>query len=246
MIKVYVDRIQQEIAEGIARFDAILKAADTKKALAGALYQGGKLIASAAKKLAPKGGRKVKGAAKTQGKTGLLRRSYTTRKGVSKRGTGDPYAIVGPSRTLKEMVRRGKRNMEVKPSNYAHLVEFGFNAHHRVPLVTGRNHESLVKKGVLWQGSTLEKYMKRKNLELSKLSQGKQIRAKAFIGSAGQGSSRVPPQHIVQRAYQQTISAVTQVITESIGIQMDKAIEKAHIRAMKKYNAHASGSRGIR
>ena len=125
MIKVYVDRIQKEIAEDIAKFGEILKAADTKKALAGALYQGGKLIASAAKKLAPKGGRKVKGSQKTYGKSGLLRRSYTTRKGVSQKGAGEPYAIVGPSRTLKETVRRGKRNMDVKPSNYAHLVEFG-------------------------------------------------------------------------------------------------------------------------
>jgi len=246
MIKVYVDSIQKEIAEDIAKFGEILKAADTKKALAGALYQGGKLIASAAKKLAPKGGRKVKGSQKTYGKSGLLRRSYTTRKGVSQKGAGEPYAIVGPSRTLKETVRRGKRNMDVKPSNYAHLVEFGFNAHHRVPLVSGRNHESLVKKGVLWQGSTLQKYMKRKEIDMTKLSQGKQIRAKAFLGSAGQGMSRVPPQHIVQRAYQQTMSAAAQAITGGIKIQMDKAIERAHQRAMKKYNAHASGSRGVR
>ena len=246
MITVKVAQMQAEIAADIARFQNLIKASDTKKGIAGALYQGGKQIAQAARQLAPKAGRKKKGSQRTSGKTGLLRRSYTTKKGVSKKGAGEPFAVVGPSRTIAENVIRGRHTVSVKPSNYAHLVEFGFNAHHRVPLVKGRNHERLAKKGVLWQPSTLEKYMKLKNLEMQKLSKGKKIRAQAFMGSSGQGTSRVPPQHILQRAYQQTIGAATKTIMESLGVEMDKVILRAQAKLARKVNPHASGNRGPR
>lgn len=246
MIRLTGTDLGEQIAAGIVQFAKQVNAKETKKGLASALYQGAKLIAKTARQLAPKAARKGKGAGKTHGATGALRRSYTAKKGVSRNGAGNPYAIAGPSATLEVNVRRGKRMIGVKPSNYAHLVEYGFNAHHRVPSVSGRNHERIVKKGVLWKGSDLERYMQKNQLHVQALTKGKAIRAKAFLAGSGQGSTHVAGQHIMERAYQANKGSVQSAIISSIGAEIEKAVLRAYMKQVRKYNAHASGNRGVR
>lgn len=246
MIKVNVANLSREIIHAVKNFTNCATEKETKNGIASALYKGGKIIASKARQLAPKAARKKKGSRKKYGATGLLRRSYTTKKGVSKKGTGQPFAVVGPSRTLKKDIVRGLKTVTVKPSNYAHLVEFGFNAHSRVPVVQGRNHEKIVKKGVLWIGSDLEKYIKQKAIDTANFSKGKTKRHKAFVTGTGQKSTRVPGQHIVQRAYQSSLAEVRSIILANVGIEIDKAAHRAYMRNVRKYNPHATGVRGVR
>jgi hypothetical protein len=125
-------------------------------------------------------------------------------------------------------------------------VEFGFNAHARVPLVQGRNHEKFVKKGVLWKGSTLEEYISKKNIDKAKLSKGKAFRTATFIKSTGQKFTRVAGQKIVERAYQSSIGEMKTIILQNLGIEIDKAAQRSYLKQVRKYNASASGMRGVR
>jgi len=246
MIKINTPEFSTQIMNAVRQFLNTASDRDTKKGIASALYQGGKIIASKARQLAPKAPRKKKKQRKAYGRTGLLRRSYTTKKGVTKKGAGEPYAVVGPSKTLKKDIVRGNKTVTVKPSNYAHLVEFGFNAHARVPLVQGRNHEKFVKKGILWKGSTLEEYISKKNIDKAKLSKGKAFRTATFIKSTGQKFTRVAGQKIVERAYQSSIGEMKTIILQNLGIEIDKAAQRSYLKQTRKYNASASGMRGVR
>ena len=246
MIKINAADLDKQIINAVKNFINAATEKDTKKGIASALYQGGKIIASRARQLAPKAARRKKKSRKAYGRTGLLRRSYTTKKGVTKKGAGQPFAVVGPSKTLKKDIQRGSKTVTIKPSNYAHLVEFGFNVHARVPLVKGRNHERFVKKGVLWKSSTLEEYINKKTIDKSKLSKGKAFRTAAFIKSTGQKSTRVAGQKIVERAYQSSISEVRTVIIKNLGIEIDKAAQRTYLKQVRKYNSNASGMRGVR
>ena len=244
MIKVNAGDLNTQIMEAVKQFLGAATERDTKKGIASALHKGGKIIASKAKQLAPKATRKKsKGRLK---RTGLLRRSYTTKKGVTKKGAGQPFAVVGPSKSLKKEIKRGRQVVTIKPSNYAHLVEFGYNAHARVPLVTGRNHERFVKKSILWVPNTLEEYIKKKEIDRTKLTKGKAFRTAAFIASKGQSSVRVAGQHIVERAYKSCTGEVAAVIVQNLGIEIDKAAHRSYMRQVRKYNPHASGMRGVR
>jgi hypothetical protein len=224
MIKANVQKFDTEMKAGIDRLaSVVVKDKQFAKAQANSLGAGAKAIAAKAKTLAPKGGRSKKGQAKTYGKSGLLKKSIKSRNGVSKKGV--PFAVVGPSRSVGESVRRGKSTIMQRPSNYAHLVEFGFKAHARVPLVTGRQHESIVKKGVLWRGSDLDRYMRKNKIKQADLSAKKLAQVDRFKAS-GQKSTTVPGQHFMERAYSASKGSIGPLIVERLSMETQKAIAK--------------------
>jgi hypothetical protein len=224
MIKANVQKFNEEMKAGIDRLGSVIvKDKQFARAQANGLGAGAKIVAAKAKSLAPKGGKTKKGMTKTYGKTGLLKKSIKSRNGVSRKGA--PFAVVGPSRSVGESVRRGKSTVMQRPSNYAHLVEFGFKAHSRVPLVTGRQHESIVKKGVLWVSSDLDKYMKKNKIKQADLT-AKQLASVDRFRSTGQKSTTVPGQFFMERAWSASKGSIGEVIVERLKIETEKAIAK--------------------
>jgi HK97 gp10 family phage protein len=57
---------------------------------------------------------------------GLLKKSI---KNVMRTGKVGPYAVIGPAHGFKQVVRMDGRNVASDPTKYAHLVEFGTQAH---------------------------------------------------------------------------------------------------------------------
>ena len=57
---------------------------------------------------------------------GLLKKSI---KSVMRTGKAGPYAVIGPAHGFKQVVRIDGRNVAADPTKYAHLVEFGVQAH---------------------------------------------------------------------------------------------------------------------
>ena len=202
-------------------------------AIAKSLGAGATVVARAAKSAAPKGKRTSKGGKKTYGKTGLLKKAIKAKSGVSKKGKA--FAVVGPSRDVKEDVKRGRNKSQLaRPSNYAHLVEFGFNAHHRVPLITGRRHEAYVKKGVLWKPSDLARYVKKRGVAHSNFLAGKMLRYRKFMASSGQGSTRVAAQPFMSIAYASTKAAAGEAIMARYAKELEKLLAKLAKAAKKK------------
>lgn len=232
MIKVNSSRLASDIEKGLQGLRGLVKDKQFAAAASIALAAGGRIVAQKAKSFAPKGGRSKKGQTKTYGKSGLLRKSLAVKKGVGK--TGRPYSVVGPSANVSESVRRGRKSVTQRPSNYSHLVEHGFRAHHRVPLVSGRNHESIVKKGVLWKGSDLEKYVKRHQVQMASLTQGKARRAARFMAGSGQGSTTVPGQHFMQKAYDSAKGSIGSAIVIKLQAETEKAIKRLAAQAQRK------------
>lgn len=224
MIKADVRGFDASIKNGITNLSQVLtKDKQFLKAEANSLGAGAKAVATKAKSLAPKGGRSKKGQTKTYGKAGLLKKAIKVRSGVSKQNA--PFAVVGPSRSVQETTRRGQKSVMQKPSNYAHLVEFGFKAKARVPLVSGRTGESIVKKGVIWKGSDLEKYMTKQNIVKSSLNKGKLARVNAFMPK-GQKSVTVPGQKFMERAYSSSKGSIGPLIVERLKTETEKAIAR--------------------
>jgi len=224
MIKANVQKFNDEMKAGIDRLaTVVVKDKQFAKAQANGLGAGAKIVAAKAKSLAPKGGKTKKGQAKNYGKSGLLKKSIKSRNGVTKKGA--PFAVVGPSRSVGESVRRGKSTIMQRPSNYAHLVEFGFKAHARVPLVTGRQHESIVKKGVVWRGSDLDRYMRKNKIKQADLSAKKLAQVNRFKAS-GQKSTTVPGKHFMEQAWSASKGSIGEVIIERLKIETEKAIAK--------------------
>lgn len=232
MIQVKAAKLTKEIEKGLQGLRGLVKDKQFANAASIALAAGGRIVAQKAKSFAPKGGRSKKGQTKTYGKSGLLKKSLAVKKGVGK--TGRPYSVVGPSANVSEQVRRGKKSTTQKPSNYSHLVEYGFKAHHRVPLVAGRTHQSIVKKGVLWQGSDLEKYVKKHQVQMASLSKGKARRAAYFMASKGQGSTTVPGQHFMQKAYDSAKGSIGPAIVIKLQAETEKAIKRLAAQAQRK------------
>lgn len=201
-------------------------------AIAKSLGAGATVIARAAKSAAPKGKRTAKGGKKTYGKTGLLKKAIKAKSGVSKKGKA--FAVVGPSKDVKEDVKRGRGQQKARPSNYAHLVEFGFNAHHRVPLVTGRQQENIVKKGVLWKASDLAKYTKKSGIVSANLTTGKLLRQFKFMRGAGQGTTRVAARPFMAKAYASTKAAAGEAIMARYAKELEKLLAKLAKAAKKK------------
>lgn len=224
MIKANVQKFDAEMKAGIDHLSSVIvKDKAFAKAQANSLGAGAKAIAAKAKTLAPKGGKSKKGQAKTYGKSGLLKKSIKSRNGVSKKGV--PFAVVGPSRAVGESVRRGRKSVMQKPSNYAHLIEFGFKAHARVPLVSGRQNETFVKRGVLWKGSDLTKYMEKNKIQKTALNKGTLARVQAFLPT-GQKSVLVPGQHFMERAYAASKGSIGPLIVDRLSMETQKAIAK--------------------
>ena len=234
MITVDQKSINEEIRRGLSALRTVVKDVPAARAMATALEAGGKVIAAKARTLAPKRGRLKRGSkTKTYGKTGLLRKSIKTKKGITKKGNV-PFCAIGPSKSVKEIVQRGKKQVEQRPAYYSHLVEYGFKAHHRVPLVTGRQHETIVKKGILWQGRDLEKYMKKTGLKKDMLTKGKAFRTAAFIASKkGQGSSSVAGKHFMQKASDQGSAASVPPIVQRLTVEMAKILKRIESRRRK-------------
>ena len=201
-------------------------------AIAKSLGAGATVVARAAKSAAPKGKRTSKGGKKTYGKTGLLKKAIKAKSGVSKKGKA--FAVVGPSKDVKEDVKRGRGNEQARPSQYAHLVEFGFNAHHRVPLITGRRHEAYVKKGVLWKPSDLARYVRKRGVAHSNFLAGKMLRYRKFMGGAGQGSTRVAARPFMAKAYASTKAAAGEAIMARYAKELEKILAKLAKAAKKK------------
>jgi len=224
VIKANVQKFNAEMKAGIDHLSSVIvKDKAFAKAQANSLGAGARAIAAKAKTLAPKGGKSKKGQAKVYGKSGLLKKSIKSRNGVSKKGI--PFAVVGPSRAVGESVRRGRKSIQQKPSNYAHLVEFGFKAHARVPLVSGRTHQDIVKRGVVWKGSDLTKYMEKHAIQKSALNKGKLSRVDAFM-PVGQKTTQVPGQRFMERAWSASRGSIGPLIVERLALEAKKAIAK--------------------
>ena len=209
-----------------------LKEKSAQMAIARALGAGATIIARASKSAAPKGARANGAGGKTYGKTGLLKKSIKAKSGVSKKGTA--FAVVGPSRDVMADVTRGRGQQRARPSNYAHLVEFGFNAHSRVPLVTGRQQENIVKKGVLWKASDLAKYTKKRGIVSANLTTGKLLRQFKFMRGAGQSTTRVAARPFMAKAYASTKAAAGEAIVARYAKEFEKLLAKLAKGAKKK------------
>ena len=115
---------------------AIVKARAAVAALGRALGGGLRPMLAAAKRGVPKKRRKTKKRRWFEPRTGLLKKSLVVKHGVTKNGA--PFAIVGPSRKVKEPGYRGDEDAEKRPAHYAHLVEYGFMAKARKAGQIGR------------------------------------------------------------------------------------------------------------
>jgi hypothetical protein len=73
-----------------------------------------------------------------------LKKSFIVKHGVTKKGV--PYALVGPSRSVKEDVKRGRKTIKKWPVKYAHLVEYGFLARARKAGIRKRQSSKLGQK----------------------------------------------------------------------------------------------------
>ena len=209
-----------------------VKEKSAQMAIARSLGAGATIIARASRSVAPKGVRANGAGGKTYGKTGLLKKSIKAKNGVSKKGNA--FAVVGPSRDVMADVTRGRGQQKARPSNYAHLVEFGFNAHHRVPLITGRRHEAYVKKGVLWKPSDLARYVRKRGVAHSNFLAGKMLRYRKFMASSGQGSTRVAARPFMSKGYASSQAAAGETIVSRYAKEYEKLLLKLAKAAKKK------------
>ena len=124
----------------------IVKARAAVAALGRALGGGLRPMLAAAKRGVPKKKRKTKKRKWFEARTGLLKKSLVVKHGVTKKGA--PFAIVGPSRKVKEPgYRNGGEKSLKRPSHYAHLVEYGFMAKARKAGQIGRKKSKTSKVG---------------------------------------------------------------------------------------------------
>ena len=209
-----------------------VKEKSAQMAIARSLGAGATIIARASRSVAPKGVRANGAGGKTYGKTGLLKKSIKAKSGVSKKGTA--FSVVGPSRDVMADVTRGRGQQRARPSNYAHLVEFGFSAHSRVPLVTGRQQENIVKKGVLWKASDLAKYTKKRGIVSANLTKGKLLRQFRFMRGAGQGTTRVAARPFMSKGYASSQAAAGEAIVSRYAKEYEKLLLKLAKGAKKK------------
>ena len=136
----------KEIEDAGRKMLAIVKARAAVAALGRALGGGLRPMLAAAKRGVPKKKRKTKKRKWFEARTGLLKKSLVVKHGVTKKGA--PFAIVGPSRKIKESGYRGGGEKSLKrPSHYAHLVEYGFMAKARKAGQIGRKKSTTSKTG---------------------------------------------------------------------------------------------------
>jgi len=135
----------KEIEEAGRKMLSIVKARAAVAALGRALGGGLRPMLAAAKRGVPKKKRKTKKRKWFEARTGLLKKSFVVKHGATKKGA--PYAMVGPSRKVKEPVTRGRKTIKKWPSKYAHLVEYGFMAKARKAGQIGRKKSKTSKTG---------------------------------------------------------------------------------------------------
>ena len=135
----------KEIEDAGRKMLAIVKARAAVAALGRALGGGLRPMLAAAKRGVPKKKRKTKKRKWFEARTGLLKKSLVVKHGVTKKGA--PFAIVGPSRKIKESGYRGDEDAEKRPAHYAHLVEYGFMAKARKAGQIGRKKSTTSKTG---------------------------------------------------------------------------------------------------
>jgi len=123
----------------------MVKARTAVQALGRALGGGLRPLLAKVKSSVPKKKRKTKKRKWFEARTGLLKKSFVVKHGATKKGA--PYAMVGPSRKVKEPVTRGRKTIKKWPSKYAHLVEYGFMAKARKAGQIGRKKSKTSKTG---------------------------------------------------------------------------------------------------
>jgi hypothetical protein len=242
MIRVSTRQVEQEFKEWLHFVSIDARSAETKRAFANVLKYGMKAVEKRAKALAkPKRKlRKRKGFTPPPKRTGMLRKSFRVKSGVAKKGKGLPYAVVGPSKKVSAEMNVGGRTMLVKPSKYAHLVEFGFMAKHRkktqkAPKRKLLGHTVETFKVSRPRRGSLQHTLKQFTKGANRLSFGKLFHLYAKILTLfGKGSTWVPGQYILERAYKESTGQIKSGIMDRMGAEVKKLFAKVAKRKAKK------------
>ena len=146
-VEMNTSNLTKEVEAVGLRMLEIVKGRLAAQAIGRALGGGLRPLLKAVKRGVPKKKRKGKRRKHIEPRTGLLKKSFIVKHGVTKKGV--PYALVGPSRSVKKDVARGKKpksTIEKWPVKYAHLVEYGFLARARKAGIRRRQSSKLGQK----------------------------------------------------------------------------------------------------
>ena len=143
-VEMNTSNLTKEVEAVGLRMLEIVKGRLAAQAIGRALGGGLRPLLKAVKRGVPKKKRKGKRRKHIEARTGLLKKSFIVKHGVTKKGV--PYAIVGPSRAVKEDVKRGRKTIKKWPVKYAHLVEYGFLARARKAGIRRRQSSKLGQK----------------------------------------------------------------------------------------------------
>lgn len=233
MIKTDSMDLAWKLKNAVQSLGLIAKDGESKRAIASALYVGFKATLKRAKELAkPKRKkRKHKGFSPPPKRTGLLRKSYVTKKGVTKKGKGNPYAVLGPSKKVSGYLGSQK----VVPSRYAHLVEFGamLKPRRKKRQILGIQTEAFRAKRPK-RGSILDIVQKTAK-EANRLSNGTIFRGYAtLLRSMGKSRTWVQGQYILRRAYYSTIGSIKSESMARLSIEAKKLVDRIAKRNLRK------------
>ena len=143
-VEMNTSNLTKEVETVGLRMLEIVKGRVAAQAIGRALGGGLRPLLKAVKRGVPKKKRKGKRRKHIEARTGLLKKSFIVKHGVTKKGV--PYALVGPSRSVKEDVKRGRKTIKKWPVKYAHLVEYGFLARARKAGIRRRQSSKLGQK----------------------------------------------------------------------------------------------------
>ena len=143
-VEMNTSNLTKEVEAVGLRMLEIVKGRLAAQAIGRALGGGLRPLLKAVKRGVPKKKRKGKRRKHIEPRTGLLKKSFIVKHGVTKKGV--PYALVGPSRSVKEDVKRGRKTIKKWPVKYAHLVEYGFLARARKAGIRRRQSSKLGQK----------------------------------------------------------------------------------------------------
>ena len=143
-VEMNTSNLTKEVEAVGLRMLEIVKGRLAAQAIGRALGGGLRPLLKAVKRGVPKKKRKGKRRKHIEPRTGLLKKSFIVKHGVTKKGV--PYALVGPSRAVKEDVKRGRKTIKKWPVKYAHLVEYGFLARARKAGIRKRQSSKLGQK----------------------------------------------------------------------------------------------------
>lgn len=233
MIKTDPAGLARQLRSSIESFGVEAKAGEFKRGIASGLYAGLKPTQKKAKELAkPKRKkRNRRGFSPPPKRTGLLRKSYSLKKGVAQKGKGKPYAAMGPSKLTSGHLGKQK----VVPSRYAHLVEFGamLKPRGRKKQILGHDVKAFRAKRPR-RGGILDIIQKTAK-EANRLSNGRVFRGYAMLlRSMGKNRIWVQGQYIVRRAYQSTIGAIKSNSMEKIKQEAQKLAARIMKRNAKR------------